>query len=198
MRAPAGLRLLDPAHIQFLRPEQIAGKQGTPLSPVNQRQQFGVYVWRMVWEHVPDHPPPPTDERYLIELQRVQVLIGRGQPLADPLDGVYAAPNDFQDSEGKPYPWKQQRKLFRAALKAACAAAVQRTAPPRKVGQRRPLHETPTSLNWSHAPRKDVQIGRQDVPPYARENISPARPYSVPVTANTHAIWLPPTDEQDE
>jgi len=198
MRAPAGLRLLDPAHIQFLRPEQIAGKQGRPLSPPEKRLQFGVYVWRMVWEHVPSPPPPPTDEEYLYEMQRIQALIGQGQPLSDPLDGVYAAPNDFRDSGGNPFSWKKQRKLFREALKAACAAAVWRNETPRKVGQRRPLYETPASLMWSHAPRKDVQIGRQDVPSYARENLSPARPYSVPVTATTHAIWLPPTNEQDK
>jgi len=198
MRAPAGLRLLDPAHIQFLRPEQIVGKGGAPLSLENRRLLFGCYVWRMVWEHIPNHPPPPTNEMYLREMNRVQALIGRGQPLEDPLDGVYVAPNDFCNADGLPLSGKKQRKLYRAVLNDACSAALHRNATPRTPGKRRPMQDIPAPIHGNRPPRKDAQIGRPDLPPYAKENISPTRPYSVPTTANSPAIWLTHTQADEK
>ena len=145
MRGPFGLRLLDPSHIQFLRPEHLVGKEGKPLSSEAQRLQFGVYVWKTIWEHIPDHPQPPTNEVYLAEMKRVQALIGRGQSLEEPFDAVFIAPNDFCNETSQPYSWKKQRKLFRAALRNACMAALQHNRTPRKLGQRRPMNLASTT-----------------------------------------------------
>ncbi|GAC1405677.1 MAG: hypothetical protein NVSMB49_25060 [Ktedonobacteraceae bacterium] len=153
----------------------------------------------MIWEHIPDHPPPPSDEVYLEEVRRVQAVVGQGQSLENGLDGVYVAPNDFCDTTGTPLSWKKQRKLFRAALRAACDAALLRNASPRKRGQRRPMQDgTSLAAQKRHSPRKDAHYGRPDLPPHAKENISPSRPYSVPLTVKTHAVWFTSVENADE
>jgi hypothetical protein len=147
-RAQNGLRLLYPEHIQFLRPEEFLEQDGLPLPAYRQRLQFGLYVWRMIWDQLPFAPALPTDEEYLQQARRVQALVGRGLQLETPLDALYVAPDDYCDASGRPLAERKQKKLFRAALRQARAAALQwhdeqvRSAhplPPRKPGQRRPM-----------------------------------------------------------
>ncbi len=205
MRAPAGLRLLHPEHIQFLRPEQLGGKDGAPLSPREQRLRFGLYVWRMVWDNLPFAPPMPTDEEYLLQVNRVQALVGRGLPLEAPLDAVFLAPGDLCDGAGVPYAARKQRRLFRAALRTACEAAqhwhedvlralkADQQQPPRKLGQRRPMQALTTEVQHNpqiSSPAHGSTYGRRDLPAYDPANISPTRPYAVPSAARMHGWWM--------
>ncbi len=122
VRGSTGLKLVLPRQIHFLRPEQLAGPGGHPLSAREQRLLFGVYVWQATWEKLP-WPLPPTDEEFFTEVARVQFIVGRDLPLAHPLNALYIAPNDFCDEGGQPWGKTRQRKLFRDALRWARAYA---------------------------------------------------------------------------
>jgi hypothetical protein len=155
MRASMGIRLLHPEDVQFLRPEQFRGPQGAPLSDDAQRLRFGIYVWKAIWEYLAPQPTMPSDEEFLTHSARVRARLSRGMPLEDPLDIVFATPDDFCDATGSPWSRRRQRKLFRAAFQAGRSAAKERIAEIReitqaermrqshRIGQRRPTKASP-------------------------------------------------------
>lgn len=141
MRGPHGLRLLDPAHIVFLRPEDLGGKEGQPLTTREQRLQYGVYLWQAVYQHAPNPPPLPTDEEFLREASRVQQQVARGLPLDHPMDVVYVTPNSFCNAQGEAFAPRKQRKLLRTALQVAKNEVKRQQHLPfeRPLRRRRPL-----------------------------------------------------------
>src|SRR5260370_23404673 len=119
MRAPCGLRLLRPEHIQFLRPEDLLREHGPNerfLSPREQRLYFGLYVLKAIWQDPAPQPLLPTNEQFLATAAPIRDRLNHGLALEHPLDVVYVAPNDFCDESGIPWPSRKQRKLFREAL----------------------------------------------------------------------------------
>ncbi len=211
MRAPSGLRLLSPEHIQFLLPEQLCGPNGVPLTYEQQRIFFGVYVWKAIWAYLAPQPPMPTDEEFLSYVARIQARLHWGIPLENPLYVVYAAPNDFCDNAGDPWTPRKQRRLFREALSTGRQyaetlalqwqqqAQAEQSARPRKPGQRRPSGDPgPTFQHRGSSPQQH-QYGRPDLPSYHPYNILPQRPYGVPATSETHPVyWLPIQDSDEE
>lgn len=193
MRAFIGLRLLSPEHIQFLRPEDLRGEGGQPLTSETQRLYYGVYVWKSIWGHFPEPPRPPTDSEYLASVVRVQAVVGVGRTLEDPLDGVYLAPNDFCSRRGKPYSHRTQRRMFRSALQAACTTALQRyMTNQRKVGQRVLMSPPLRFVGTQRSPQR-YEYGRPDLPAYAPENLRMNQPYSLMTNISTvRSHWLPP------
>jgi len=166
MRAPKGSRLLSPWHIQFLRLEhlQIDIDQGCAFSDEDRRLLFGSYVWKAIWQFLPS-PDPPSREAFLAAIKRVTAHTRQGKALDDPLEVVYLAPNDFCKKDGTPLRPVQQRRLFRAAMRAGRTAAEQwsqadlqqrrleRGQPvPRIIGRRRPMVERPVTL--AHPPSR--------------------------------------------
>lgn len=206
MRGPAGLPLLHPDHIQFLQPQQLGGPHGTQLSYEQQRILFARYVWQAVWGEVAPRPNRPTEETFLIEVDRVQARLQQGYPLGNPLDVVYAAPDDFCDETGEPWSFRKQRKLFREAL--AAGQRVAREHAKRitseyvtgewKVGQRRPQAERTPIFGHKAAGAPKFIYGRPDLPAWHPYNVIPQRPYDIPVTNDWHPVlWLVGQDEPD-
>jgi hypothetical protein len=210
MRAPIGLRLLSPDHVQFLLPEQLYGANGVPLTYEQQRVYFGLYIWKAIWANLAPQPRMPTDEEFLDIVVRVQAQLHCGMPLEHPLSIIYAAANDFCDESGDPWSPRKQRRLFREALQAGRAyaealvlqwqqqAQAERATRPRQPGQRRPSAESGPAFQRSGFSAQQHQYGRPDLPAYHPYNLSPQRPYGVPVTNDTHPIyWLPISQEED-
>jgi len=224
MRGSTGLKLAMPSQIHFLRPEQLSGPYGAPLTGREQRLLFGLYVWKATFEGLP-WPPLPTDDEFLTEVARVQSIVGRGLPLGNPLDALYVAPNDYCDERGEPWGKTRQRKMFRDALRDARAYAesiapllkevygvpdcqipdpqmFKSTAPvPRawKPGQRRPMCGPPPQFPGLVRPIVKRRFGRPDLPPYVQENLMPARPYAVAPSNDNIRPWYvavnPVTDD---
>ncbi len=210
MRAPSGLRLLSPEHVQFLLPEQLCGPNGKPLTYEQQRVFFGLYVWKAVWNNLAPQMQMPSDEEFLTSVGYVQARLHCGQPLEHPLHVIYAAANDFCDETGEPWSPRKQRHMFREAL--ACArqsaealviawqqqAQAERTSRPRRPGQRRPSEEK--GLSFQHQrPFKPYRYGRSDLPSYDQRNISPQRPYGSPSANNHHPVyWFTSTTSEEE
>jgi hypothetical protein len=216
MRGSTGLKLVMPWQIHFLRPERLVGPDGLRLSAREQRLLFGVYVWKATWEGSP-WPPPPTDEEFLAEVARVQSIVGRGLPLAHPLDALYVAPNDYCDEQGEAWGKTRQRKLFRDALRAARAYAENMAPllrevygdhqwlaqPPEssmlsrfadalrawKPGVRRPMQGPRPQFPGQVRPIVKCRFGRLDLPRYDRENILPTRPYAVAPSSDCYQCW---------
>jgi hypothetical protein len=209
MRGPSGLRLLNPEHVQFLLPQQLVGPGGAELSYPQQRIFFGLYVWRAIWEDLAPHPEPPTDQEFLLSVAHVQDRLHAGLPLENPLDVVYAAADDFCDEAGEPWSDRKQRRLFRQALADGQAEAeemvrqwhkeyqAEREARLRRPGLRRP-QGTPPIFGHRAPAEPTMEYGRPDLPFYHRYNISPQRPYGIPVTNHNHPIyWIPRPDQED-
>jgi hypothetical protein len=216
MRGSTGLKLAMTWQIHFLRPERLKGPDGECLSSREQRLLFGIYVWKATWEGLP-WPPPPTDEQYLAEVARVQAVVGRGLPLAHPMDALYVAPNDFCDEHGQAWGKTRQRKLFRDALRAARAYAEDMEPllrevygdhlwlcqPPEatmlsrfadalrvwKPGARRPMRERRPQFPGQVRPIVKRRFGRPDLPHYDRENLLPSRPYAVAQSSDSYPCW---------
>jgi hypothetical protein len=204
MRGPSGLRLLRPEHIQFLEPSQLRGPGGSLLSHDQQRLFFGLYVWRSLWDGLPQ-PALPTDEEFLARGMVVRDRLHYGHGLENLLDVIYVAACDFCDASGHAWSWKKQRRLFRQALAAGRQFAEKLTADqhkwaladrmvqPRQLGVRRPMSVTPvpTFVHQGAAPQ-GFEYGRPDLPSYHLYNILPQRPYGVPTTNDSHPVyWLP-------
>ncbi len=213
MRAPSGLRLLSPDHVQFLLPEQLYGPNGVPLTYEQQRVFFGLYVWKAIWANLAPQPQMPTDEGFLAEVGRVQAQLHCGMTLEHPLHVIYAAANDFCDEAGEPWSPRRQRRLFRNALRAGRAEAqalvlewqqqaqAERAARPHQPGQRRPSAETSPAFQRRGSPPQPHRYGRSDLPAYHPYNLSPQRPYDVPASNDTHPVyWLPiqGSDEEED
>lgn len=205
MRGPAGLPLLQPGHIQFLQPQQLRGPCGVQLSYERQRILFGLYVWRAVWDGVAPRPNLPTDESFLIEMDRVQARLQCGFALENPLDVVYAAPDDFCDGTGEPWPFRKQRKLFREAIAAGELAAREHAAraiaeyvtAEWRLGQRRPQQRPPIFGHHAAGTAKFI-YGRPDLPTWHPYNIKPQRPYGIPMTNDRHPVYWLQCDSQDD
>jgi hypothetical protein len=211
MRAPSGLRLLRPEHVQFLLPEQLVGPNGVPLTYEQQRVFFGLYVWKALWDRLAPQPQPPTDGEFLSYVALVQGRLHGGMPLENPLHVVYAAPNDFCDGAGDPWTARKQRRLFREALSNGRAyaealviqwqqqAQAERAARPHKPGQRRPGNEPGLAFQHRGTSPQQHQYGRPDLPSYDRYNLSPQRPYGMPTASTNHPVyWLPIQDTDEE
>ncbi|GHP00848.1 hypothetical protein KSF_108950 [Reticulibacter mediterranei] len=209
MRSSLGLRLLRPEHVQFLRPEQLCGPGGAPLTPEQQRVLYGLYIWKALWDNLAPLPQPPTDSEFLTCVAYVQARLHHGLGLEYPLHVMYAAPNDFCDRTGAPWSRRKQRKLFREAMRngRACAEALalqwqqqdrpQSVTQPRKLGQRRSSrHGDPL---FPHQTIVRSSSSRPDLPSYDRYNLSPQRPYAVPSASSTHPVyWLATQEDPDE
>jgi uncharacterized membrane protein len=210
MRAPSGLRLLSPEHVQFLLPEQLYGPNGVPLTYEQQRIFFGLYVWKATWINLAPQPQMPSDEGFLAEVGRVQAQLHCGMPLEHPLQVIYAAANDFCDEAGEPWTPRKQRRLFRQALRKGRDSAealvlewqqqaqAERASRPHQPGQRRPSAQTGPAFQRRGPLPQQHQYGRPDLPSYHPYNLSPQRPYGVPATNDTHPIYWLPTPDSDE
>jgi hypothetical protein len=210
MRGQSGLRLLRPEHVQFLLPQQLVGPGGAELSYPQQRIFFGLYVWKAIWEDLAPRPEPPTDEEFLLSVDYVQTRLHAGLCLENPLDVIYAAADDFCDEAGEPWSDRKQRRLFRQALADGQAYAeeqvrlwheqyqIEREARLRRPGLRRPQANMPIFGHCSPGV-PTFQYGRPDLPFYHRYNISPQRPYGVPMTNDHHPVyWIPRPGQEDE
>ena len=210
MRAPSGLRLLSPEHVQFLLPEQLCGPNGLPLTYEQQRLFFGLYVWKAVWNNLAPQPQMPSDEEFLTSVGYVQARLHCGMLLEHPLHVMYAAANDFCDEAGDPWSPRKQRRIFREVLGSAREhaealviqwqqqAQAERASRPRYPGQRRPSSDRGPSFQH-HGPSPHYQYGRPDLPKYDRRNISPQRPYGSPSTNDRHPVyWLDSTTSEEE
>jgi hypothetical protein len=210
MRAPSGLRLLSPEHVQFLLPEQLYGPNGVPLTYEQQRLYFGLYVWKAIWANLAPQPQMPTNEEFLVEVGRVQAQLHCGMHFEHDLEVIYAAANDFCDEAGEPWSPRKQRRLFREALRAGRASAEtlvlkwqrqahrERTSQPRQPGQRRPSVQGGPAFQHQGSLPQQYQYGRPDLPSYHPYNLSPQRPYGVPATNDTHPIYWLPIDAEEE
>lgn len=120
----------------------------------------------------------------------------QGLPLLHALDVQYLTPADFCNGLGHALPAAEQRRLFRAYVRAAIEqeTGVQAQVP---LVRRPGLLSGDLSLVRASGFQRrfdlspDYRYGRDDLLPYATENISPARPYGVPVTSETApSYWL--------
>jgi hypothetical protein len=120
----------------------------------------------------------------------------QGLPLLHSMDVQYLTPHDFCNGRGQPLPASEQRRLFRAYVSAAIEQEMGSQVQPRLV--RRPgLVGGDLSLVRSSgfqrrfALQPEYVYGRDDLLPYDPENITPTRPYGVPLVSETFAgYWL--------
>lgn len=128
----------------------------------------------------------------------------QGLPLLDAMDVQYLTPDDFRTGLGRPLVPAEQRRRFRAYVQAAIASAARIQA--RIVMQRRGglLSGDLAFVRCAGFHRRfershDFLFGRPDLPPYDDENLSPTRPYGIPVTSETfEAYWLSPDVDVEE
>ncbi len=116
----------------------------------------------------------------------------QGLPLLHPMDVQYLTPQDFSNGLGRPLPAAEQRRLFRAYVNAAIAqgTSTPAEAAPALVRQAGLVSGDLAFVRVSGFQRRfelspDYIYGRDDLLPYAAENIAPSRPYGVPVTSET-------------
>jgi hypothetical protein len=124
MRARKGSALLDPWHVEFLFLADMKKgiEQGEALREDDQRLLFGWYVWSAIWGNL-NAPARPTADEFLANAARARAVVDRGLALADPLEVIYVAPDDFCNCRGEPLRRAKQRKAFRAAMARAREAA---------------------------------------------------------------------------
>lgn len=155
MRAPKGSRLLKVEDVHLVRLEDIHGNLGEPLPEEKQRLLLARYVWAYIWSGLQE-PTRPTQKEFSALAARARDRVNQGLALLHPLDVVGVAPNDFCNADGHPYCLRNQRKLFRQALREArdyaCLAGQPRTAYqepcqasepqalPRMLGRRQPMN----------------------------------------------------------
>jgi hypothetical protein len=124
----------------------------------------------------------------------------QGLPLLNAMDVQYLTPADFCNGNGRPLAPAEQRRRFREYVQAAIAQEAALRA--QKQGVRRPglvsgdLAFVRSSLPPVETFRPEFEYGRPDLPPWDEENLSPRRPYSIPVVghegAARQAYWLDP------
>lgn len=133
----------------------------------------------------------------------------QGLPLLHAMDVQYLTPGDFCNGKGRPLAPAEQRRRFRAYVEAAIAEEAARRAPAplrRRPGlQSADLAFVRSSLPAVDTFRPEIEYGRPDLPPWDEANVSPRRPYGIPVVGHdgsaAQAYWLDPalapgTDEE--
>jgi len=118
LRARKGSRLLKPEDVHLVRLEDIQGTLGEPWPLWKKRVLLGRYIWQYIWAGLTE-PPRPTQQEFFCLAARARERVGRGLALLNPLHVVGVAANDFCNADGRAYGWRNQRKLFRAALREA-------------------------------------------------------------------------------
>ena len=118
MRARRGARLLKVADVHLVRLEDIQGNLGEPWPESKCRLLLARYVWVYIWSGLRE-PARPTQQEFSALAVRARARVERGLALLNPLHVVGVAPNDFCNAVGRPYGWRNQRRLFRAALQQA-------------------------------------------------------------------------------
>jgi hypothetical protein len=179
MRAPKGSRLLKPEDVHLVRLADIHGDLGETWPESKRRLLLARYVWVYVWSGLRE-PPRPTQQQFFALVAQARARVGQGLPLLNPLHVVGVAPDDFCNAVGRPYGWRNQRRLFRAALLEArdyaCLigaldsyfAALEHAAPadrpaamppeprPRVLGRRQPMNTGGTYVPPVRAPRRPI------------------------------------------
>lgn len=118
LRAPKGSRLLKPEDVHFLRLENISGDLGETWPEEKRRILLGRYIWAYLWSGI-EEPPRPTKQEFFALVEQARERVGCGLPLLNPLHVIGVAANDFCNAEGRLYGWRNQRRLFRQALREA-------------------------------------------------------------------------------
>lgn len=115
MRAPKGSRLLKAEDVHLLCLEDIQGNLGEPWPESKRRLLLARYVWVYIWSGLCE-PARPTQQEFFVLAARARARVGQKLALLNPLDVVGVAPDDYCNADGRPYGWRNQRRLFRAAL----------------------------------------------------------------------------------
>ena len=120
----------------------------------------------------------------------------QGLPLLHAMDVQYLTPHDFCNGQGHPLPAAEQRRLFRAYVCAAMMQTPETHAQSLSVRQAGLVSGDLAFVRSSGFQRRfelqqDYAYGRDDLLPYDAQNISPARPYGVPVASEAFpAYWF--------
>jgi hypothetical protein len=118
MRAPKGSRLLNAEDVHLVRLEDIGGNLGEPWPESKRRLLLARYVWAYIWSGLRE-PARPTQQEFFALAAEARARVGQGLALLNPLHVVGVAPDDFCNADARPYGWRNQRRLFRAALQQA-------------------------------------------------------------------------------
>jgi hypothetical protein len=220
MRAPKGSRLLKAEDVHLVRLADIHGNLGEPWPESKRRLLLARYVWVYIWSGLHE-PARPTQQQFFALAARARARVERGLPLLNPLHVVGVAPDDFCNAVGRPFGWRNQRRLFRAALQQArdyaCLlqalddyfAALELTvrqgpgsAPPppeprpRAIGRRRPMSTDKPFLPPVRPPRLPIHwrpVYQLLGRPYYTARFATNERSACPQQATqTHAYWLPP------
>jgi hypothetical protein len=202
LRASKGSRLLKASDVHFVCLEDIHGDLGDPWPEEKRRLLLARYIWAYVWENL-DEPPRPTHQEFLRLAAKARERVGHRLPLLNPLHVVGVAPNDFCNAVGRAYCVRNQRTLFRQALREARAYAcliqaigayfaALEVAPPaphlRVLGRRMPMSEGSVYL----LPTRPIRLPLHWQPIctlFDHQRVEPAyqrEPYQ------GSAYWLPP------
>jgi len=133
----------------------------------------------------------------------------QGLPLLHPLDVQYLTPDDFRSGSGRPLSPAEQRRRFRGYVQAAIAQAAGMQA---RIPMARRSGLVSGDLAFVRlegftrlgAFRREMVYGRDDLAPWDEANLSPRRPYGIPVSypgAAPQAYWIDPAlapDEQED
>lgn len=219
LRAPKGSRLLKAEDVHLVRLEDINGDLGEPWPQEKRRMLLGRYIWAYIYQGL-DEPPRPAQKEFFSLVERATARVGQGKPLLNPLHVVGVAANDFCNAIGRPYGWRNQRKLFRQALREARRYAyllqeindyfrelerarrpesrgeIPAEPVPRVLGRRRPMRTGVTYVPTVRPPRLPLHwstISWQHGRPYhGMSHDSIERRASLPGALQTPAYWLPP------
>jgi len=219
MRAPKGSRLLKAEDVHLVRLGDIHGDLGDPLPESKRRLLLARYVWAYIWSGLRE-PARPTQKEFFALAARARARVEHGFPLLNPLHVVGVAPDDFCNADARPYGWRNQRRLFRAALQeardyacllqalddyfAALEHAVHQVpgsaSPPeprpRPIGRRRPMSTGNPYVPSVRPPRLPIHwrpIYQQLGRPYSTATFATSERSACPQQATpTHAHWLPP------
>jgi hypothetical protein len=118
MRAPKGSRLLKAEDVHLVSLGDIHGNLGESWPESKQRLLLARYVWVYIWSGLRE-PARPTQQKFFALAAAARDRVGQGLALLNPLHVVGVAPDDFCNADGRPYGWRNQRRLFRAALQQA-------------------------------------------------------------------------------
>lgn len=134
----------------------------------------------------------------------------QGLPLLHPMDVQYLTPDDFCSGSGRPLSPVEQRRLFRWYVQQAieqAAVAQGRMQLARRAGLVSGDLAFVRLAGFFHQEtvRREMLYGRDDLSPWDEENLSPRRPYGIPVSypgAAPQAYWIdpalaPPSDDED-
>lgn len=120
----------------------------------------------------------------------------QGLPLLHAMDVQYLTPHDFCNGQGQPLPAAEQRRLFRAYVRAAIEQETGAQVQPHLVRRPGLVSGDLAIVRASGFQRRfilqpEYAYGRDDLLPYDPENITPTRPFGVPlVSEGFSGYWL--------